>query len=62
VVRKLSAQYNCLLVDLRVAFIKYEAQHNPGNQEYGVLTTDGVHLNDKGNQPVAEEMMKVLPL
>jgi lysophospholipase L1-like esterase len=41
---------------------KYEAQHNPGNQEYGVLTTDGVHLNDKGNQPVAEEMMKVLPL
>ena len=31
-----------------------------GNKEKGILTNDGVHLNEKGNQLVAEEMMKAL--
>jgi lysophospholipase L1-like esterase len=62
IIRKLAVEYNCLLADLRAAFMNYEIQHNTGNKELGILTTDGVHLNDRGNQLVAEEMMKVLAL
>ena len=34
--------------------------NNKGNKEAGILTTDGVHLNDAGNEFVADEMMKAL--
>jgi lysophospholipase L1-like esterase len=34
--------------------------HNAENKESGILTTDRVHLNDAGNQLVAEEMLKAL--
>jgi lysophospholipase L1-like esterase len=30
------------------------------NDEYGILTFDKVHLNNNGNQLVAEEMWRVL--
>lgn len=60
VVRKLAADMNCRLIDLRKAFIDYNIKNNPANQEKGILTTDRVHLNDAGNQLVANEMMKVL--
>ena len=62
VVRKLATQFNCSLIDLRKAFSNYEKKNNPEDKEAGILTTDGVHLNDKGNQLVAEEMVKVLAL
>jgi lysophospholipase L1-like esterase len=60
VIRKLSKTYNCTLVDLRKIFIDYEKAHNPDNKESGILTTDKVHLNDIGNQLVAEEMRKAI--
>lgn len=62
VIRKLAAQYNCRLVDLRKAFAGFESANNPDNKESGILTTDRVHLNDRGNQLVADEMIKVLGL
>lgn len=62
VVRKLAKQEDCILADLRTAFLEYEKQYNTGDSESGILTTDRVHLNDKGNQLVADEMMKVLAL
>ena len=34
--------------------------NNPDSKESGIVTTDRVHLNEKGNQMVAEEMWKVL--
>ena len=34
--------------------------HNPFNEEKGILTVDRVHLNDAGNQFVAEQMLKIL--
>jgi len=40
--------------------MNYNKQNNPDNKESGILTTDRVHLNDKGNQLVADEMWKVL--
>jgi len=60
VILSLSATMNCLLVNLRTAFKKYLANNNPDNKESGILTTDGVHLNDLGNELVAAEMLKVV--
>lgn len=60
VVRKLAAEKNCELVDLRKIFSVYLEQHNTENKESGVLTTDRVHLNDKGNSLVAESMLPTL--
>ncbi len=60
VIRRLASQYNCKLVDLRKIFMQYEKENNTGNKEAGILTTDRVHLNDKGNQLVADEMWKAI--
>lgn len=60
VIRKLAVTYNCKLVDLRKIFMQYEIDHNSENKESGILTTDRVHLNDVGNQLVAEQMLGAL--
>ena len=60
VIRKIATKFNCKLVDLRKAFMQFSLEHNPENKESGILTTDSVHLNDTGNQLVADEMWKVL--
>ncbi len=60
VIRKLATTYNCKLIDLRAAFAQYEKENNPEDKESGILTTDRVHLNEKGNQLVADEMIKGL--
>ena len=62
VIRKLAATYNCTLVDLRKAFAEYEKENNAADKESGLLTTDRVHLTEKGNQLVADEMMKGLSI
>jgi lysophospholipase L1-like esterase len=62
VIRKLAASYNCTLIDLRKVFADYEAKNNSANAPSGILTTDRVHLNDAGNQIVADEMIKTLPI
>lgn len=60
VIRKLASAYNCKLADIRTLFMQYNKDHNSGNSEQGILTTDRVHLNDKGNALVAEELWKLL--
>lgn len=60
VIRKIATKFNCKLVDLRKTFMQFSLEHNPENKESGILTTDRVHLNDTGNQLVADEMWKVL--
>lgn len=59
-IRQIAQKNNCQLVDLRKAFLEYNLANNKENRESGILTTDRVHLNEKGNQVVAEEMLKVL--
>lgn len=56
IVRRLAREEGLALVDLRNAFLEYNKRYNPSNKESGILTTDRVHLNEKGNQLVAEEM------
>ena len=60
IIRDIAARNNLPLVDLRKAFLDYNLKNNPGNKEYGILTTDRVHLNARGNQLVAEEMLKII--
>jgi lysophospholipase L1-like esterase len=60
IIRGLAKSNNLPLIDLRKAFLDYNNQHNPENKESGILTSDGVHLNAKGNQFVADEMWKVI--
>lgn len=60
IIRDLAAKNNLPLVDLRKIFLAYELSNNPENKTKGILTTDGVHLNAKGNQVVADEMWKLI--
>ena len=48
------------LCDLRAAFEDHLAAHNPDKRYEGVLTTDGVHLNEEGNRFVADLMLEHL--
>ncbi len=59
-IRKLAAENGCGLLDLRQAFHEYIQQNNPDNKDRGILTTDGVHLNAKGNLFVAGKMEEAL--
>ena len=58
--RTIAAKANLPLVDLRKIFLDYNLKNNPENKESGILTTDRVHLNEKGNQLVADEMWNVI--
>jgi Lysophospholipase L1 and related esterases len=62
IIRKIAIDNNCTLIDLRKAFLTYLQANNTENKSKGVLTTDGVHLNDTGNDLVAHEMLKVISL
>ena len=57
-IRNIAGKNKLALVDLRRAFLEYNLKNNSDNKANGVLTTDGVHLNAKGNQLVADEMWK----
>src|SRR5437763_881947 len=46
--------------DLRKAFLDHLKENNPKDEGSGVLTTDGVHLNDAGNRLVAEAVLKAI--
>ena len=56
IIRKIAASQQLTLVDMRKDFEEYEKLHNPNNLDRGILTADGVHLNDAGNQFVARQM------
>ena len=60
IIRGIAKKNGLLLVDLRQAFLNYNKQHNLENKEAGILTSDRVHLNEKGNQLVADEMWKAI--
>ena len=59
-IRDLAKKYNCGLVDFRDLFHRYAMQHNPENKESGILTTDRVHLNEYGNQLVADKLLAAI--
>ena len=60
IIRDLSTKNNLPLIDLRKIFLNYNLKNNPENKDRGILTSDGVHLNETGNQLVADEMWKAI--
>lgn len=60
IIRNLAKKNKLPLVDLRQQFFEYEKANNPENKDKLILTYDGVHMNDKGNQFLADAMWKVL--
>jgi len=56
IIRKIAADQHLTLVDLRSAFVEYEKLNNKNNLDRGLLTSDGVHLNNAGNMFVAKLM------
>jgi lysophospholipase L1-like esterase len=60
IIRNIANNNNCSLIDLRKVFLDFNKANNTDNKETGILTNDGVHLNDRGNELVADEMMKAL--
>jgi len=59
-IRKLATVNKLPLVDLRSLFTAYGAANNTTDSEKDVLTYDGVHLNDKGNQMVADNLLPLI--
>lgn len=59
-IRTIAQNNNLPLVDLRKGFMDYSKANNPDNKEKDILTTDRVHLNEKGNEFVAAEMWKAI--
>jgi lysophospholipase L1-like esterase len=60
IIRNIAQKNSLSVVDLRKSFLDYDLKNNTENKDKGVLTSDGVHLNAKGNQFVADEMWKVI--
>ncbi|HLP95121.1 MAG TPA: GDSL-type esterase/lipase family protein [Saprospiraceae bacterium] len=57
IIRQVATDTQTPLCDLRRAFMAYETLYNTTDKSSGVLTTDGVHLNDAGNKLVAENLL-----
>jgi isoamyl acetate esterase len=60
IIRRLATDEGLGLVDLRKVFLEHNKRYNPSNKDSGILTTDRVHLNEAGNQLVADEMWKMI--
>jgi lysophospholipase L1-like esterase len=60
IIRNIAKNNNCGLIDLRKLFLDYNLANNKENKASGILTQDGVHLNEAGNKAVADEMIKEL--
>lgn len=59
-IRELATKNKLPLVDLRELFTRYDLANNPDDLAKGILTSDGVHLNDKGNRAVADALLPLV--
>ncbi len=59
-IKDIAQRNNLQLLDLRAIFMDYLMENNPENNEKGVLTSDRVHLTEKGNEFLAGKMLEAL--
>ena len=59
-IQKFGMDFEIPVVNLREAFRNVLVQTNENDVAAGILTRDGVHLNEKGNNLVAEEIWMVM--
>lgn len=55
IIRNIAKNKNTGLIDLHKAMIEYIDAHNPEDKAKDVLTVDGVHMNDAGNEFLANQ-------
>ena len=60
IIRDIAKKSNLPLIDLRKKYHEYLEKNNPDNKDRGILTYDGVHMNDAGNQFLADIMWKTV--
>lgn len=61
-IREIAQKSQLTLIDLRTFVTNYVQQHNPENAANGILTYDGVHLNDAGNREIGNQIFeKIFP-
>lgn len=60
IIRGIAKAKNTELIDLRKVMVDYIAKNNPENKASGILTTDGVHMNEAGNRFLAEQFSEKL--
>lgn len=60
IIRDIAAKFDCVVADFRKEFLKYNLEKNATNRDAGILTSDRVHLNETGNQLVADILMKLV--
>ena len=58
--RTVAEDTGATLLDLRKVFVEYLSVHNTDNLKRGVLTSDGVHMNDAGNRLIAQQICELL--
>lgn len=60
IIRDIAKKNRLPLIDLRRKYHEYLDKNNPDNKDKGILTYDGVHMNNEGNQFLADEMWKAV--
>ncbi len=60
IIRGIARAKNTGLIDLRKATVEHIAANNPENKASGILTTDGVHMNEAGNRFLAQQFLNEL--
>lgn len=60
IVRKIATQTGATLIDMRKAFVDTLLIENPQGMKSGILTSDGVHLNPRGNRFFARRILQAL--
>ena len=58
--RAVAKETKASLIDLRRLFLEHLSRVNPDNKDSGILTRDGVHLNENGNRMVARWILDAL--
>ena len=58
--RRVAEETSSQLLDLRKAFVSNLKQKTPKNLTQGVLTSDGVHMNNAGNELISKLVLEAL--
>lgn len=60
IVRQIADEMDVSLCDLRVNISEYLRENNTAKQYEGILTTDGVHMNEQGNKFLADQLQSCI--
>ncbi|MDP4610155.1 MAG: GDSL-type esterase/lipase family protein [Opitutales bacterium] len=60
--RSVAIDTGATLLDLRHVFVDFLSAQNADNLKRGVLTSDGVHMNDAGNRLIAQQVCELLSI